>query len=276
MHSRDEVAEAASAGYWWVNLETGAAFQAKETTGPMVRLREGEWQLLQRADNAGPGPGIPRVICYGSLEELRDMVRRWLGDDLYIEESLLEVATPEPEVRRSPLASPWAFPLPKTVAEARSLGQRPAVGVEIPTSDEAFLPYLVGVWVLCTVDEVIQNSDIEELGQLGLVIDADGRWAALLETDGELSRSAGWTSEGTWDAFEQRGPTHTGNLQLNLTLDGGGRMSFMTTFATSPPLMHLHGTGVLNRMGVHVAAGSADVRTLKYVKLDRSLPRQSE
>lgn len=91
-----------------------------------------------------------------------------------------------------PLSSPWAVPLPKTVAEARSLGERPLVGVERPLTVEAFLQYLVGVWVLRSADAVRQNSLLKDaLGEVGLIIDAEGRWAALIEADGELHRSIG-------------------------------------------------------------------------------------
>lgn len=86
-----------------------------------------------------------------------------------------------------PRSSPWLVPLPKTLAEARDLGQRARVGVEKPLAVESFLQYVVGVWVLCTADAVNQNTELKDVfGEWGLVIDADGRWAALFETDGEL------------------------------------------------------------------------------------------
>lgn len=66
------------------------------------------------------------------------------------------------------------------------------MGVERPLTVEAFLQYLVGVWVLRSADAVRQNSLLKDaLGEVGLIIDAEGRWAALIEADGELHRSIG-------------------------------------------------------------------------------------
>jgi hypothetical protein len=302
MPSRDEGAAGASAGWWWLNLETGAAFQAKETTGPMLRLRAGHLMLLHLPGGGGPGGGIGRVICYGPLEELRDMVRRWLGDDLYIEESLLEVRTgsheEEPLVSRGPhgsvngykgpLSSPWAMPLPKTVAEARSLGEQGPVGMEEPVSVEAFLQRLVGVWVLCSnVDDVP-----DPLAEPGLVIDPDGRWTALLGTDDELHRSTGWGTEGDWVVRETFRTDGVPMFQFDLIIDGDGTINAITTFATSPPLMRLEvpgGSGQWGSPNPSRAVGQTRLGPerggppggfgrlhLEYVRLDRSIPRQSE
>jgi hypothetical protein len=293
MPTRDEAAAAASDGWWWLNLETGAALQAKETSGPMLQLKAGQLMLIHLSGGE-LGRGMPRVICYGSLEELRGMVRGWLGDDLHVEERLLELRTgsfeEEPLLSRGPhgfvnaywgpLSSPWAIPLPRTVAEARSFGERDPVGMEAPASIEAFLQYLVGVWVLCS------NVDVPDaLDGLGLVVDPDGRWAALLGTEAELRRSTGLGTEGDWVVRETRGRDGSPLFQLELLIDGDGILNALPTFATSPPLMHLEvpnsGPSATRNVGA-VSLGPAQAgrdrlqRThLQYVRLDQSLPRQT-
>lgn len=97
---------------------------------------------------------------------------------------------------RGPLSSPWPIPLPKTVAEARSLGEHFPEGVEKPLMIETFLQYLVGVWVLRTADTVNQK-----VGGVGLAFGPDGRWAALFEADGELCRATGWDTVDVRRAF---------------------------------------------------------------------------
>ncbi|MBO0887016.1 MAG: hypothetical protein J2O38_06425, partial [Acidimicrobiales bacterium] len=231
MPTQEESAALAAEGWWWLNLETGAALRAKETMGPALQVKEGEWQLIHMSGGM-PGPGLPRVIGYGSLEELRDMVRRWLGDDLYVEETLLEgpaargggvSAEPTVSMIEEPPPLPWSTTLPKTLAEARSLGERVPVGVEKPVSYKVFLQYLIGDWVLCTPDALNQSPEFKDaLGEWGLVIDPDGRWAALYETDGELHRSTGWGTEGSWELLDTRGMNPSATFQLNLTVDGGG------------------------------------------------------
>lgn len=259
MPTMEESAAAASEGWWWLNLETGAALRAKVTTGPALRAKGGEWQLLHMSAGGMPGPGLPRVICYGALEELRDMVRGWLGDDLHAEESLLEAPAPNAEGAAEPIAietegsqpSVWDGTLPKTVAEARSLGERAPTGVETPGSYEALHKYLVGVWVLCTPDAIKQNPDLKDaLGEWGLVIDSDGRWAALFQAESELHRSAGWGTEGRWEVLDTGGMNRFATFQLNLTIDGGGQLTFAPMFATSPPLMRLQGHGMMPGRGV--------------------------
>lgn len=294
MPTRDEAAAAASDGWWWLNLETGAALQAKETTGPVLQLKEGELMLVHLA-GGGMHAGMPRVICYGSLEELRDMVRRWLGDDLCTEESLLDVRTGGFEVEtlvsrgphgavngyRGPLSSPWSMALPKTMAEARSLGERAPVGMEEPGSVEAFLQHLVGVWVLCTANHVL-----DALGGVGLVVDPDGRWASLLGTDAELHRSSGWGTEGEWVVRETRGTDGRPIFQFDLLIDGDGTINALTTFATSPPLMRLEvqppGPGPMGSPNPSRQVGQRTLLPggmgrshLEYVRLDRSIPRQT-
>lgn len=163
--------------------------------------------------------------------------------------------TPEVSSYRGPQSSPWAVPLPKTGGEARSLGEGPLVGVEKPLTTESFLHHLVGVWVLRTVDPANQNVD-------GVAIDPDSRWTALFESEGELHRSNGWGSEGTWTALDTSGMNGRPTFQLNMTVDGGGvGLGFVPpgghpTFATSLPVMRVQG-----RMG-----------NVEYVKLDQLTP----
>jgi hypothetical protein len=165
------------------------------------------------------------------------------------------------------------------VAEARDVGQREREGVEKPLTVEAFLQYLVGAWVLCTADALSQIPEFKDaLGEWGLLFDPDGRWAALFESDGELHRSTGWGTEGSWvvqDISATNPMISTGIFNLNLTVDGGGGITFQPTFATSPPLMRLQGPGMMGPRMRAPGQMARNASNLEYVKLDRSIPKPS-
>lgn len=72
--------DAATASWYWLQLDTGAVLEAHVVPGDMQK-----WRLTYA--QPGEQQAFSRTIRDGSIEDLQSTVRGWLGEELHGESS---------------------------------------------------------------------------------------------------------------------------------------------------------------------------------------------
>ena len=115
----------------------------------------------------------------------------------------------------------------------------PANGARPTPTKQDFLKAFVGTWLLC------QRPSVFGTNEVGLQIDANGRWAKLTRnSEGQLETITGLGNQGTWTVPDTSAMNGPGSFQVNLNEAGGRSVTTSPRFSSGPPGMLLNNEGV--------------------------------
>jgi hypothetical protein len=140
---------------------------------------------------------------------------------------------------------------PPTVPTRTALLCSQPQGPQVSTPTETSVSErLVRRWVLCGAQSFFGTSD-----ESGLEFASDGRWYKLFcDSAGQLVRGQGAVVGGNWSLTDTSVMNGPGYFQLNIDIDGSGRVITFPALSDDPVKMRLNNNGVYT--GDYVPAGT--------------------